>query len=60
MLAKFARNPSLSLLIPGIGKFTLMPDTLTLMLDAMFRHCDFALFIAADNHQTTTLWPVIS
>ena len=59
MLAKLARNPALSLLIPGTGKLTLMPDTLTLMLDVMVRHCDCAVFIAAHRGHTTTLWPLI-
>jgi hypothetical protein len=55
MLPKLVLNPTLSLLMPGTGKLTLMPDTLTFMLDAMFRHCDFTVFIAADHAQTTTL-----
>jgi hypothetical protein len=35
MLAKLLLKPTLSLLMPGTGKFTFIPETLTLMLDVM-------------------------
>ena len=55
MLPKLVLNPTLSLLIPGTGKLTLMPDTLTFILDAMVRHCDCAVFIV---HELLAHWVV--
>jgi hypothetical protein len=62
MLAKLLRKPLLSLLMPGTGKFILIPETLTLMLDVMVRRYPmlYRVFIAGSAAHTTTLWPLIS
>jgi hypothetical protein len=53
MLAKLCLNPVLSLLMPGTGKLMFMPDTLTLMLLAIARHCCVDYLSSLCHHVVT-------